>query len=333
MPFVGSKHIIVKMAQLFDIIDAGVAESICITGAGLVTRTRMAEGSAPRIENSGNVIEELRRRYDLLTHSQKRIAEYIVDQFQAIAFSNVDQIAARLGVHPSTVVRLCYRLGLNGFPDLQERVRRDLRGQLSRADEEIGAGTSDGHLQGTTFSDSLVHDLRTLSRTIMGLTVHDLNRVVDQVVVARRLYVIADFSEFALAHYFGLALNRLRPDVHTLAPDEGVSKARLAEIGASDCLVAFTFLRYTHLTELAALWARKQKATIVAITDTPISAVGRFADMVLVVAPTRPGLHNSIVAPMAVANALLSGVRTARSASALDRDVSQPVSSEAAPSW
>jgi DNA-binding MurR/RpiR family transcriptional regulator len=296
-----------------------------------VAMMRIPEGSAPRTDNSANMIEELRRRYELLTNSQKRIAEYIVDQFEAVAFSNVDQIAARIGVHSSTIVRLCYRLGFNGFPDLQERVRQDVCSQLSRADEEIGVGASGGYLQGTAFGDSLAHDLRSLSRTITRLTLDDLNRVVDRIVVARRLYVIADFSDFTLAHYFGLGLSRLRPDVHTLAPDEGVSKARFAEIGDSDCLVAFTFLRYAQLTHLAALWARKQKATIVAITDTPISAVGRIADMVLVVAPTRSGLPASIVAPMAVANALLNGVRTARSAAALDRDASQPVSSEARP--
>jgi len=296
-----------------------------------VTSSRIHEKAVPRTENSRNVIEELRRRYDLLTASQKRIAEYIVDQFQAIAFSNVDQMAVQLGVHPSTIVRLCYRLGLNGFPDLQERIRQDVRGQLSRADEEIVAGDSGGHLQGTAFGDSLVHDVRSLSRTLMGLTADDLNRVVDQVVVAQRLYVIADFSEFALAHYFGLALSRLRPEVHTLAPDGGVSRARFAEIGDSDCLVAFTFLRFAQLTQLAALWARKRKATIVAITDTPISAVGRVADIVLLTAPTRPGLQNSIVAPMAVANALLNGVMAARNGTTLDRRASQPVSSEARP--
>jgi len=61
------------------------------------------------------VIEELRLGHDLLTHSQKRIADYIVDHSRAIAFSTVDEMAARLGVNPSTIVRFCYRLGLNGF--------------------------------------------------------------------------------------------------------------------------------------------------------------------------------------------------------------------------
>ncbi len=65
----------------------------------MVTRPTVEQARAKTSEPA-NVIEELRRRYDLLTHSQKRIAEYIVDQSQAVAFSTVDQMAAQLGVNP-----------------------------------------------------------------------------------------------------------------------------------------------------------------------------------------------------------------------------------------
>jgi DNA-binding MurR/RpiR family transcriptional regulator len=284
----------------------------------MVTRPTVEQVRAKTAEPA-NVIEELRRRYDLLTHSQKRIAEYIVEQSQAVAFSTVDQMAAQLGVNPSTIVRFCYRLGLNGFPDLQERMRQVVRGQLSRADEQVEAGASGAHLQGTTFGESLAHDLRNLQRTIMGLTADDLNRAVDQLTAARRVYVIAGFSAFSVGHYFGLVLSRLRPDVHTLTADEGVSKVRLAEIGAQDCLFAFTFPRYAQFTQRAAAWARQQKSTIVVVTDTPISAVGQIADTVLVALPTGTGMQNSMVAPMAVANAILNGVIASKGTGALDR--------------
>jgi DNA-binding MurR/RpiR family transcriptional regulator len=284
----------------------------------MVTRPTVEQVRAKTAEPA-NVIEELRRRYDLLTHSQKRIAEYIVEQSQAVAFSTVDQMAAQLGVNPSTIVRFCYRLGLNGFPDLQERMRQVVRGQLSRADEQVEAGASGAHLQGTTFGESLAHDLRNLQRTIMGLTADDLNRAVDQLTSARRVYVIAGFSAFSLAHYFGLVLSRLRPDVHTLTADEGVSKVRLAEIGPQDCIFAFTFPRYAHFTQRAAAWARQQKSTIIVVTDTPISAVGQIADTVLVALPTGTGMQNSMVAPMAVANAILNGVIASKGTGALDR--------------
>jgi DNA-binding MurR/RpiR family transcriptional regulator len=113
------------------------------------------------------VIEELRLCYDLLTRSQKRIADYIVGHSQAIAFLTVDEMAARLGVNPSTVVRFCCRLGLNGFPGLQGCMRRLVRGQLSRAHEQIEAGASGVHLRGTTFDDSFAQDILSLQRTIM----------------------------------------------------------------------------------------------------------------------------------------------------------------------
>jgi DNA-binding MurR/RpiR family transcriptional regulator len=284
----------------------------------MVTRPTVDQARAAPAQHA-NVIEELRRRYDLLTHSQKRIAEYIVEQSDAIAFSTVDQMAVQLGVNPSTIVRFCYRLGLNGFPDLQERMRQVVRGQLSLADEHVEAGATGAHLHDTAFGESLSHDMRNLQRTIRRLKADDLSRAVNQLTAARRVYVVAGFSAFSVAHYFGLVLSRLRPDVHTIQSDEGVSKVRLAEMSEPDCIVAFTFPRYAQFTQRAVAWAREQKSTIIVITDTPISAAGQIADTVLVAFPSGTGMQNSMVAPMAVANALLNGVIAAKGTGALDR--------------
>jgi len=108
--------------------------------------------------DSSDVVEELRRRYDRLTQSQKRIAEYIIDHSQAVAFSTVDQMAAQLNVNPSTIVRFTYRLGLNGFPDLQERMREVIRSRLSRTGDPINEGHIAGHLDGTSVGASLSDD-------------------------------------------------------------------------------------------------------------------------------------------------------------------------------
>src|SRR5437762_10216378 len=118
---------------------------------------RKAEAAKPETKtasdavSSGDVMEELRRRYDRLTQSQKRIAEYVVEHSQEVAFSTVDQMAERLDVNPSTIVRFAYRLGLNGFPDLQERMQELVRGQLSRTAGPISESQAAGHLDSTSF--------------------------------------------------------------------------------------------------------------------------------------------------------------------------------------
>jgi DNA-binding MurR/RpiR family transcriptional regulator len=268
---------------------------------------------------SGGVIEELRRRYDRLTQSQKRIAEYIVEHSQAVAFSTVDQMAARLDVNPSTIVRFTYRLGLNGFPDLQERMRELVRGQLSRTSDPVNESHVAGHLEGTSFGASLSHDWQNLHRTITGLDAEAFGRAVNILARAKRAYVIAGFSTFPVANYFAMILDRLRSDVSLLASNDAFAMPRLVEMKSEDCVVAFTFPRYASATHRIVLWAKENKAKVIAVTDSPISAVGQIADVVLLAASAGTGMQNSMVAPMAVGNALLSGVAAARGTSALER--------------
>jgi DNA-binding MurR/RpiR family transcriptional regulator len=267
----------------------------------------------------GDVIEELRRRFDKLTQSQKRIAEYIVENCEAVAFSTVDQMAARLDVNPSTIVRFTYRLGLNGFPDLQERMRQLVRGQLSRAGEATNGKDVSGHLQGTSYGASFGHTLKNLQRTIASLSVDDLDKAVAELVGARRVYVAAGFTSYSLAYHLGLILNRMRGDVYVVGSGDGLAITPLAELTADDCVVAFTFPRYAVFTHRFVSWAKENGATVIAVTDTPISAVGQIADVVLLAAASGTGIDNSPVAPMAVVAALLDGAAIALGPDALER--------------
>ena len=274
---------------------------------------------APGAVSSGDVIEELRRRYDRLTQSQKRIAEYIVDHPQAVAFSTVDQMAGELEVNPSTIVRFTYRLGLNGFPDLQERMREVVRGQLSRTGDPINESQAAGHLEGTSFGASLSHDWQNLHHTISGLDADAFNRAINLLTRSRRVYVVAGFTTFPVAHYFALVLDRLRSDVSLLASNDAFATPRLVEIKPEDCVLAVTFPRYARGTHRVAMWAKENKAKVIAITDSPISALGQISDVVLLAASAGTGMQNSMVAPMAVANALLNGVAAVKGTSALER--------------
>jgi DNA-binding MurR/RpiR family transcriptional regulator len=286
-----------------------------------MARRKLAASVEADVPNgSGDIIEELRRNYDRLTQSQKRIAEFIVGHPQTVAFSTVDQMAAKLDVNPSTVVRFTYRIGLNGFPDLQDRMRELVRGQLSRTGDPIAERQGNGaHLAGTSFGASFSHDWRNLHRTIEGIDPDIFGRAIDLISRARRVYVTAGFSTFPVANYFGLILDRLRPDITLLASSDAFANVRLAEIKSEDCVVAFTFPRYAASTHRIALWSKEQDAKVIAVTDSPISAVGQIADVLLLAASTGAGMQNSLVAPMAVANALLNGVLASRGTAALER--------------
>ena len=215
-------------------------------------------------------------------------------------------------------MRFTYRLGLNGFPDLQERMRELVRGQLSRTGDPINESQAAGHLEGTSFGASLSHDWQNLHRTISGLDAEAFNRAINLLAVApglcgRRLLHLS--RSRIISRWCSI---RLRSDISLLASNDAFATPRLVEIKPEDCVLAVTFPRYARGTHRVALWAKENKAKVIAMTDS-ISAVGQVSDVVLLAASAGTGMQNSMVAPMAVANALLNGVAAVKGAAALER--------------
>jgi DNA-binding MurR/RpiR family transcriptional regulator len=198
-------------------------------------------------------------------------------------------------------------------------MRELLRGQLARTGDPISESNVASHLEGTSFGASLSRDWQNLHHTIAGLDAAVFARAVNILSRARRVYVVAGFSTFPIANYFAIILDRLRSDISLLASNDAFATPRLVEMKAEDCLVAFTFPRYASATHRIVMWAKENKAKVVAVTDSPISAVGQIADVVLLAASAGLGMQNSLIAPLAVANALLNGVAAAKGTSALER--------------
>jgi DNA-binding MurR/RpiR family transcriptional regulator len=256
---------------------------------------------------SSDVIQAVRHAYDELTKSQKRIAEAIVDDPEFVAFATVDKMASRLNVSPSTVVRFTYRLGLTGYQDLQERVRTLVRSQMRTAVAEVDEQQVLEHLGDSAYGSSFRQDLHHLRRTIAGLDPVVLDRAIELLASARRVLVAGDGTAYGVAHFMALALDRTRGQADLVRAD-GDSVGRLVDIGSEDVMIAFTFPPYASTVLRAVRWANERGVRVVGVTDSPISPVGQLVDVVLPTLVSGIGLQNTLVAAMAVANALLNGV-------------------------
>jgi DNA-binding MurR/RpiR family transcriptional regulator len=256
---------------------------------------------------SPDVIQAVRRTYDELTRSQKRIAEAIVDDPEFVAFATVDKMASRLDVSPSTVVRFTYRLGLNGYQDLQERIRTLVRSQMRTASSEPGEQPASAHLGDTAYARSFEQDLDHLRRTVAAVDPAALERAIDIIVSSRRVLVSGDGTAYGVAHFLAIALERTRGQASLVRAD-GESVARLVDLSPEDCLVAFTFPPYASTVLRTVRSAKARGARVIGVTDSPISPVGQVVDVVLPTLVSGVGPQNTFVAPLAVANALLNSV-------------------------
>lgn len=265
------------------------------------------------VGDSRDVLNEVRKKYDELTHSQKRIAEAIVEDPEFVAFATVDKLAERLSVAPSTVVRFTYKLGLGGYPDLQERIREIIRGQIrsgsgtTPTDEAVGA-----HLADSGAGASLRHDLDNVRQTIAVLDDQLMCKAIELLTSARNIFVIGGFASSALSSYMALTLERIRGQAYLVESLGGRHVPALFEADASDVAIVIGFAPYSSTSVQLLEVLSERRVSTIGLTDTPISPVGQRVDIALQSRVSGMVAQNSLVAPMAVINALLNGVMAAK---------------------
>lgn len=264
------------------------------------------ENAIDIVPSEDNVLVGLRRNYQDLTLAQKRIAELIVEDPEFVAFATVDKLSGRLGVSPSTVVRFAYRLGLNGYPDLQSRIREIVRSQMRPSPGgDVGPGHETEHLGQGTIARSLSHDIDNLRRTVSRLSLVDFEHAVNLLVGARWIYVAGGFASDSLAQYVVLALGRMRGRASVLNGGK-LTPSGLMDITDNDTVLAFSFPPYASRTLGIVKTAKNAGANVVAVSDTLVAPIAQLSDVVLAVNVSGIGPQNSLGAPMAVANALLN---------------------------
>ena len=76
---------------------------------------------------------------------QKRIANYILQNYDKAAFMTASKLGTKVGVSESTVVRFASELGYDGYPSMQRALQEMIRSRLTSTQRIQAAGFCHGH--------------------------------------------------------------------------------------------------------------------------------------------------------------------------------------------
>ena len=76
--------------------------------------------------------EQIRKHYDHLSRSYRRVADFILSDYRTAAFMTAAALADAVDVDTTTVVRFAQRLGYPGFPELIEDIQTQVKLELSQ---------------------------------------------------------------------------------------------------------------------------------------------------------------------------------------------------------
>jgi DNA-binding MurR/RpiR family transcriptional regulator len=131
--------------------------------------------------------EKIAQHYARLGRNQKKIADFLTQQYHEAAFINAFALSQRLGVDPATVTRFAQRLGYAGYPELLREIQAMVRKELSPA-ERPPAEKADSE---SLFLRALAQEKENLERAMTHIKGTTVAQVVSSLRGARNVYVVA----------------------------------------------------------------------------------------------------------------------------------------------
>ena len=254
------------------------------------------------MDNAQELLQRLNHSGKRLSKSHRRIAECIVTHYDKAAFMTASKLGEYVGVSESTVVRFAAALGYDGFPQLQKALQELIRHRLT-ATQRLEMTGDMGHAQ--VLNKVLKTDIQNIRTTLDELDLATFDAVIESILQARNLYVLGLRASAPLAEFFGHYLNFIFPNVHTVT--SGVSDVfeQIARISDEDVLIGISFPRYASRTVEAMEFAGSQGASLIAITDGPLSPLHSAADICLMAKSDMASFVDSLAAPISLINALI----------------------------
>lgn len=248
-------------------------------------------------------LEKLHQRGPGMPQSQKQVAAYFCSHLERASYQTIAQIAAATGVSETTVVRLAYALDFSSFSEMQRTIRQELLSGQAKPDMDCPQKDNDpyGYL--------LQHEMETLQEALRLLDREAMDRAVDLLCQADRVYTLGRRSSCAACRWFHSNAMQIRNNVFRVD-----DLTDFVDVTPDSVALVVCYHPYAKDTIALAKQIKELGARIILITDSHLSPATELADVVLLSGNAKHeySFCNSITGPVAVMNVLMIGMTRKR---------------------
>ena len=255
--------------------------------------------------SNSDLLGRIRQRYLTLSKSHKKIADYILENYDKVAFMTASTLGKNVNISESTVVRFANAIGYEGYPQLQKELQETIKTKLTTVQRfEL----SKEHQEAEYLTKIMINDMDHIRQTIDQFDYDLIDKVIDETINARKVYILGLRSSSVLANYLGFYLNFILPEIHIIQESAQDVYDQLLNLSEDDVMIVLSFPRYSKRTYDCVNYAIKKRANIIGITDGMNSPLYEKVKYCLIAKYNMNTFIDSFVAPMSLINALIIGV-------------------------
>lgn len=267
--------------------------------------------SSPRGGSYEELVHRITERFPRLPGQLQRIARFALDAPEDFALGTAAQLAEQIGVQPSALVRFAAAVDCDGFVELRQLFRTQLRARtltyrerIERLQSRAPQATSPG----AVFRAQSGQAIAELQRFQHAIDDRLLTQAVELIATASQINLLAARRSFPVAAYLAYALNQLEVRTQLLDNVGGMNREFAARIGADEVVVAISFRNYTGDVVDIADSCRQRGAAVIAITDSKLSPLISVATLSFAIGDDGGAAFRSLVEPIVLAQSLVVAV-------------------------
>lgn len=221
-----------------------------------------------------NFLDEISVYESVFTKSERRFYEYLIEHIQEIIYMSVTELADRLDMGESTILRFCRKVGFEGYQDFKLTIAHHQGG--TRVEENLSEDKS----LNTIVADSLIGAIKKASMLIDDAVLHQALTMINQ---ANRVlfYGVGSSGVAALeAKHRFMRLGR-KYDAFT---DSHFMMMMSSTLGPGDLVIGFSLSGGTKDTVDACEKAREFGSNVIAVTSYLRSPLTKVADLTILTA-------------------------------------------------
>ena len=224
-----------------------------------------------------NILERIHASYYQLPAAERRVADYVLAQYEQVQFMSITQLAEECGTADATVSRFCRSLELKGF--------NAFKIELAKYTAAITAGNLRERNVPTNTSEARYLEAGRLSQAAIDQTLAllrkpDIDRAVALFENAGRIYCMGAGGSMLLAnecaHLFSTVCNKF-----SAVWDSHLQMSITATMNETDAIVLFSYSGATQSGVEVLELAKRRGIQTILITRYPKSPAASLADIVL----------------------------------------------------
>jgi DNA-binding MurR/RpiR family transcriptional regulator len=242
------------------------------------------------------------------------LANFVVQNYQRVAFMTARQLAQKCGVSESTVMRFVTSLGYTGYPDflrtLQGIVNYELtaveRFEITPQRKEEKGGPSRKRKDERIARKTILREIENLKRLHDQFSEEEFDRGVEEIVKAKQVVILGFRVSASLAIYFGYLLKKVKEMVSVITQGGSTVYDQMGSLEKDSLIIAIGFRRYPNELIDILRYCKSRGLKILAITDNMVSPVAAMADLIQVVEYTGESFVDTFAAPICLINGLIA---------------------------